>query len=51
MDFNFAGLDVMISKDFKIYVIELNALPGFPKECRFNLSRRIIQRIEDRKWN
>jgi glutathione synthase/RimK-type ligase-like ATP-grasp enzyme len=51
MDVNFAGVDVMISKDFKIYVIELNAFPGFPKESRFNLSKRIIQRIEDRKWN
>jgi len=51
MDVNFAGVDVMISTDFKIYVIELNALPGFPKESRFNLSKRIIQRIEERKWN
>ena len=51
MDVNFAGVDVMISKDFKIYVIELNTFPGFPKESRFNLSRRIIQRIEGKKWN
>ena len=51
MDINFAGVDVMISKEFKIYVIELNTFPGFPIESRFNLSRRIIQRIEDRKWN
>ena len=51
MDVNFAGVDIMISKDFKIYVIELNTFPGFPKESRFNLSKRIIQRIEERKWN
>jgi len=51
MDVNFAGVDVMISKDFKVYVIELNTFPGFPKVSRFNLSKRIIQRIEDRKWN
>ena len=50
-DVNFAGVDVMISKDFKIYVIELNTFPGFPKERRFNLSKRIIQRIEGKKWN
>jgi len=49
MDVNFAGVDVMISKDFKIYVIELNTFPGFPKESRFNLSKRIIQRIEGKK--
>jgi len=51
MDVNFAGVDVMISKDLGVYVIELNAFPGFPKVSRFNLSKRIIQRIEDRKWN
>jgi len=51
MDVNFAGVDVMISKDFSVYVIELNTFPSFPKVSRFNLSKRIIQRIEDRKWN
>jgi len=51
IDVDFAGVDIMISKDFDIYVIELNAFPGFPKVSRFNLSKRIIQQIEDRKWN
>jgi glutathione synthase/RimK-type ligase-like ATP-grasp enzyme len=51
MDVNFAGVDVMISKDLGVYVIELNTFPGFPKVSRFNLSKRIIQQIEDRKWN
>ena len=51
MDVNFAGVDVMISKDLGVYVIELNAFPGFPKVSRFNLSKRIIQRIEGKKWN
>ena len=51
MDVNFAGVDVMISTDFKVYVIELNTFPGFPKVSRFNLSKRIIQRIEGKKWN
>ncbi|MEA3458763.1 MAG: hypothetical protein U9R21_08825, partial [Candidatus Thermoplasmatota archaeon] len=51
MDVNFAGVDVMISKDLGVYVIELNTFPGFIKVRRFNLSKRIIQRIEDRKWN
>jgi len=45
------GLVRDYSKDFKIYVIELNTFPGFPKERRFNLSKRIIQRIEGKKWN
>lgn len=51
MNINFAGVDIMIGKDFSVYVVEINAFPGFPKESRFNLSKRIIQRIEDRKWN
>ena len=51
MDVNFAGVDVMISKDLRVYVIELNTFPGFTKVSRFNLSKRIIQRIEDKKWN
>ena len=51
MDVNFAGVDVTISKDLKVYVIELNAFPGFTKVRRFNLSKRIIQHMEDRKWN
>jgi len=50
MDVNFAGVDVMISKDLKVYVIELNAFPGFTKVSRFNLSKRIIQHMENRKW-
>ncbi len=43
---DFAGVDVMISKDLKVYVVELNAFPGFPKVGRFNLSKRIIQQVE-----
>jgi glutathione synthase/RimK-type ligase-like ATP-grasp enzyme len=50
MEVNFAGVDIMISKDSRIYVIELNAFPGFPKENKFNLSKRLIQLIEDKKW-
>jgi len=51
MDVNFVGVDVMIGKDLKVYVIELNTFPGFTKVRRFNLSKRIIQLMEDRKWN
>ncbi|GAI11789.1 unnamed protein product, partial [marine sediment metagenome] len=48
---DFAGVDVMISTDLKVYVVELNAFPGFPKVGRFNLSKRVIQQIEDKKWD
>jgi len=51
MDVNFAGVDVLISKDLKVSVIELNTFPGFTKVRRFNLSKRIIQHMENRKWN
>lgn len=48
---NTAGVDVIISKDLKhAYVVELNAFPGFPSTKRFNLSRRIIKKIEKKKW-
>lgn len=45
---DFAGVDVMISEDLKVYVVELNAFPGFPKVGRFNLSKRIIQQVKDK---
>ncbi|GAH47939.1 unnamed protein product, partial [marine sediment metagenome] len=47
---NFAGVDVMISRDLKVYVVELNAFPGFPKVGRFNLSKRIIQQMGGSPW-
>ena len=47
MGLEFAGVDIMISKDRKrASVIELNACPGFPMKRRFNLSKRIINSIE-----
>lgn len=48
---NFAGVDILINKDLKVYVIELNSFPGFPKVSRFNLSKRIIEQIEAKKWD
>lgn len=52
MGLEFAGVDIMISKDLKhAYVIELNAFPGFPKVERFNLSKRIINSIEKHDFN
>ena len=47
IDINFAGVDVMIDNDLNVYVIELNAFPGFTKVSRFNISKRIIHEIED----
>ena len=48
MGLEFAGVDIMISKDLKrACVIELNAFPGFPRAKRFNLSKRIISSIEN----
>ena len=46
MDVNFAGVDIMIDKNFKVFTIELNTFPGFTKISRFNLSKRIIEHIE-----
>ncbi|MFH1829905.1 MAG: YheC/YheD family protein [Pseudomonadota bacterium] len=50
----FAGVDIMIDEEMKsVYVIELNAFPGFPPMQTyptFNLSRRIIKRIENHQF-
>ena len=51
MGLDFAGVDIMISKDLKhANVMELNAFPGFPKVRRFNLSKRIIESIEKHEF-
>jgi len=50
-DIDFAGVDILISGNLEIFVVELNAFPGFPKERRFNLSKRIIHQIESKKWS
>ena len=51
MDVMIAGVDIIISRDLEIFVVELNAFPGFPKVRRFNLSKRIIYQIEKMKWS
>ena len=46
-----AGVDVMFSADFKqIYVVELNAFPGYPSSKGFNLSRRILEVLDQTAW-
>lgn len=48
----FAGVDIILNEDMqRAYVVELNAFPGFPpmqNYPRFNLSEKIIKRIENR---
>lgn len=43
---NFAGVDVILDKNQKnVYVFDVNVFPGFPKKKRFDLSKRIIERL------
>jgi len=47
-----AGVDVMFSPDMKqVYVIELNAFPGYPSSKGFNLSKRILQVMGKVDWS
>jgi glutathione synthase/RimK-type ligase-like ATP-grasp enzyme len=54
MGLGFAGVDIMLSENMdRAYVIELNAFPGFPpmqKYPRFNLSEKIINRIQNHRF-
>ena len=46
-----AGVDIMFSADWKkIQVVELNAFPGYPSSKGFNLSKRILEVIDDSEW-
>ncbi|MFH1641889.1 MAG: YheC/YheD family protein [Nanoarchaeota archaeon] len=45
---NFAGIDIMISKRGKPYVIEAQSFPGFP-ESKYNLSEKLAKEIM-KKW-
>lgn len=41
---NFAGIDVMIDRNLKdVYILDVNAFPGFPKRRTFNLAQGMIE--------
>ena len=44
---NFAGVDVIIDKDLRsIYIVDINAFPGFPKKKIFNLADHLIKQLK-----
>lgn len=43
---NLAGIDIMIDRNLKdLYILDINAFPGFPKRRTFNLAQRMIEEI------
>lgn len=48
LNLNFAGIDIMIHKNLKdIYVVDVNAFPGFPKRKTFNISRHMVKMLDE----
>jgi len=46
LDFNLAGVDVALDSNLQdVYVVDVNAFPGFPKRRTFNLTRHIIKEV------
>ncbi len=44
---NFSGVDIIIHKNLRdIYVLDVNAFPGFPKRKRFNLAKHLIKDLK-----
>lgn len=44
LNLNLAGIDIILDKNLKdVYVIDVNAFPGFPKRKTFNLAKHIIK--------
>ncbi|MEE8360072.1 MAG: YheC/YheD family protein [Candidatus Omnitrophota bacterium] len=44
---NFAGVDVILDRNLKdVYVLDINAFPGFPKKKTFNLAKHITDTLK-----
>lgn len=51
MGLNFAGVDVLVGSNGKdIYVLEVNAFPGFPRNNIFNLSKHMINFLSQERY-
>ena len=43
---NLAGVDVALDKNFKdVYVVDVNAFPGFPRRRTFNITRSMLKEL------
>ncbi|MGD9015418.1 MAG: hypothetical protein PVI33_05295 [Candidatus Omnitrophota bacterium] len=46
LNLDLAGIDVVLDRNHKdVYVVDVNAFPGFPKRKTFNLARSIIKEL------
>jgi len=45
---NFAGVDVMVGNNLRdIYIIDINAFPGFPRKKIFNLAKHLTRHLKN----
>ena len=48
LGFNLAGVDVIMDNNLKdVYIVDINAFPGFPRRRTHNLSRQMIDELAD----
>ena len=46
LNLGLAGIDVLLDRNCKdVYIVDVNAFPGFPKRKTFNLSKTIIKEL------
>jgi glutathione synthase/RimK-type ligase-like ATP-grasp enzyme len=46
LGFNFAGIDVIMNRNLNgVYIVDVNAFPGFPKRRTFNLTQHMVKEL------
>jgi len=46
LGFNLAGIDIVLDRNLKdVYVVDINAFPGFPKRRTFNITHRMTKEM------
>ena len=46
LGFNLVGIDIALDRNLKdMYVIDINAFPGFPKRKTFNVTRYMVKEL------
>jgi glutathione synthase/RimK-type ligase-like ATP-grasp enzyme len=46
LGFNLTGVDIALDRNFQdVYVVDVNAFPGFPKRKTFNITHSILKEL------